>query len=178
MAGDRIQATLQLRREVAEAGETLGSDHGNNACIQKHSLCDWGSTEVLGLKGGPLLPPPHILEEVDSSATERERIWSLRVLLSIKAQRLGWVYTGGGVMQVSTEGDSISNTSCWRPQGRGAALPSLGLPRTHNLNAKPQLLRKGRPDVGAREGITAHVYMEVGMEVLGTLGAGSWVHLS
>lgn len=57
MAGDRIQATLQLRREVAEAGETLGSDHGNNACIQKHSLCDWGSTKVLGLKGGPLLPP-------------------------------------------------------------------------------------------------------------------------
>lgn len=91
--------------------------------------------------------------------------------------RLG-VHWGGGVMQVSTEGDSISNTSCWRPQGRGAALPSLGLPRTHNLNAKPQLLRKGRPDVGAREGITAHIHVEVGMEVLGTLGAGSWVHLS
>lgn len=81
-------------------------------------------------------------------------------------------------MQVSTEGDSISNNSCWRPQERGAALPSLGLPRTHNLNAKRQVLRKGRPDVGAREGTTAHVYVEVGMEVLGTLGAGNWVHLS
>lgn len=37
------------------------------------ALCDWGSIEVLGLKGGLLLPP-HILEEVDSSATERERM--------------------------------------------------------------------------------------------------------
>lgn len=68
-------------------------------------------------------------------------------------------------MQGSTEGDSIYNISCWGPQGRGTALlrpfqeGCFQVPAQHGPPQSPQLrylslLRKGRPDVGAREGTT------------------------
>lgn len=68
-------------------------------------------------------------------------------------------------MQGSTEGDSIYTTSCWGPRGRGTALlrpfreGCFQVPAQHGppQSSQPRclsLLRKGRPDVGDREGTT------------------------
>lgn len=93
---------------------------------------------MLGLKGGPLVAHPHVLEKVGSSATERETMGFGGLVFSQRPEARGqarWTPRGLGVHTVSTEGDPISNTSFWRLQARSAALLSLGLPRTHNLDA-------------------------------------------